>query len=191
MAKAKKKKPKNKAKALKSSSKNWPNKRNVLFRPERMSYVRKLVKAEGCVFCRAAEEKISVETLCLFQTRHSMVVLNKYPYNSGHILVLPKKHGGDLLQLSDAEWQDLSVLLRTAMAVVQDVYAPAGFNAGLNHGSVAGAGIPDHLHFHLVPRWSGDLNFFPLIAETKLVIENLETSYERLREGFLRQESQT
>lgn len=190
MAKAKKIKSKNKTKTRKTASQDWPSKRNVLFRPDRMNYVRKLIKTDGCVFCRAAQEKISVETLCLFQTRHSMVVLNKYPYNSGHILVLPKKHCGDLLQLSTDEWQDLSSLLRTAMAVVQDIYAPAGFNAGLNHGSVAGAGIPDHLHFHLVPRWSGDLNFFPLIAETKLVIENLETSYERLREGFLRQESQ-
>ena len=86
--------------------------------------------------------------------------------------------------MSEEEWADLSVLQRHAMHVVTDCYQPAGFNMGLNHGAVAGDGIPAHLHFHLIPRWSGDLNFFPLIAETKVVIETLESTYSRLFEGF-------
>ena len=162
----------------------WPLERDVLFRPDRLKYVRKLIKQEGCVFCNAAKKPLGFESLCVFKTKHSMVVLNKFPYNSGHVLILPQRHCGDLLELTPAEWADLSELIRTAMKVVKKAYEPAGFNAGLNHGAVAGAGIPEHLHFHLIPRWAGDLNFFPLIAETKVVIENLETSFERLVKGF-------
>ncbi|MBX2993973.1 MAG: HIT domain-containing protein [Bdellovibrionaceae bacterium] len=158
--------------------------RDVLFRPDRLKYVRKLVREEGCVFCKAASKPVGFESLCVYKTKHSMVVLNKFPYNSGHVLILPRRHCGDLLELSSEEWADLSELIRTAMLVVKTAYQPGGFNAGLNHGAVAGAGIPQHLHFHLIPRWSGDLNFFPLIAETKVVIENLETSFERLFSGF-------
>lgn len=162
----------------------WPLERDVLFRPDRLKYVRKLVREEGCVFCAAANKPVGFESLCVYKTPHSMVVLNKFPYNSGHLLILPRRHCGDLLELSREEWADLSELIRTAMSVVKDTYQPGGFNAGLNHGAVAGAGIPQHLHFHLIPRWSGDLNFFPLIAETKVVIETLETSFERLFSGF-------
>lgn len=162
----------------------WPLERDVLFRPDRLKYVRKLIHQEGCVFCRAAQEDVSFDTLCVLKTGHSMVVLNKFPYNSGHILILPLRHCPDLNQLTAEEWADLSELLRKAMKTVEAVYGPAGFNMGLNQGAVAGAGIPQHLHFHLIPRWAGDLNFFPLIAETKVVIETLETSYARLSEAF-------
>ncbi|MFN7728968.1 MAG: HIT family protein [Bdellovibrio sp.] len=165
-------------------SETWPLERDVLFRPDRLKYIRKLIKQEGCVFCNAAQKPIGFDSLCVFKSKHSMVVLNKFPYNSGHILILPQRHCGDLLELTPVEWADLSELIRTSMKVVKKTYEPAGFNAGLNHGAVAGAGIPEHLHFHLIPRWAGDLNFFPLIAETKVVIENLETSFERLIRGF-------
>ncbi|MBX2988960.1 MAG: HIT domain-containing protein [Bdellovibrionaceae bacterium] len=162
----------------------WPFERDILFRPDRFKYVRKLVKPEGCVFCRAGEEEPSFETLCVFQNEHSMVVLNKFPYNSGHLLVLPRRHVGDLLQLKNDEYQVLMATLRFAMASMQDLYQPGGINAGLNHGQAAGAGIPDHLHFHLIPRWAGDLNFFPLIADTKVVIETLEQTWDRYSNHF-------
>jgi ATP adenylyltransferase len=162
----------------------WPLERDVLFRPDRFKYVRKLVKPEGCVFCFAAKAGVSFESLCLYQTRHSMVVLNKFPYNSGHILVLPKKHKGDFLALTDQESEDLHRTLRKSVRALQKVYQPGGMNVGLNLGAVAGAGIPEHLHYHLIPRWAGDLNFFPLVAETKTVIESLETSFGRLLEYF-------
>jgi len=162
----------------------WPLERDVLFRPDRLKYVRKLIKDEGCVFCRSAREPASFETLQVFATKWSMVVLNKFPYNSGHLLILPRRHCGDIAQLTQDEWTDLSDLQRRALEILREVYQPAGFNMGLNQGSVAGAGIPDHLHFHLIPRWAGDLNFFPLIAETKVVIETLETTYARLQKGF-------
>lgn len=117
-----------------------------------------------------------------------MVVLNKFPYNSGHLLVLPRRHCGDLQKLSAEESADLWRVLNLTMEVLQSVYQPGGLNVGLNHGAVAGAGIPDHLHFHVIPRWAGDLNFFPLIAETKVVVESLEQSWDRLKIAFQEKE---
>lgn len=166
----------------------WPSERDVLFRPDRFKYVRKLIKPDGCVFCGAAAKKPSFERLCVHQSAHSMVVINKFPYNSGHLLVLPKRHCGHLLELEADEYGDLMQTLRLAFAAIEELYRPAGLNVGLNHGAVAGAGIPEHLHFHLVPRWAGDLNFFPLIAETKVVIETLEQTWERFRSHFLSHE---
>ena len=169
---------------LQVAGERWPMERNVLFRPERLQYVRKLVPEVGCVFCRCAETEPKFETLCVYQSKHSMVVLNKFPYNSGHILVVPKRHVGQIFDLQDEEYFDLMNLVRLAARVVEGAYQPAGFNLGMNHGKVSGAGIPEHLHYHIVPRWAGDLNFFPLIAETKVVIENLESSFDRLRMSF-------
>lgn len=171
------------------SGERWPLERDVLFRPDRLKYVRKLLVNDGCVFCRCANEPPQFETLCVYQTEWSMVVLNKYPYNSGHMLVLPRRHTGDLFSLSDVEYADLNVLVRKTMGIVKSVYEPAGFNVGMNHGRVSGAGIPDHLHYHIVPRWAGDLNFFPLIAETKAVIEKLETTFDRLQTSFQTEEA--
>jgi ATP adenylyltransferase len=166
----------------------WPLERDVLFRPDRLKYVRKLIKSDGCVFCKAAKEKISFETLCVYKSKHSMVVINKYPYNSGHVLILPIDHSGDLLELKKEQFLDLNETVRKTMQAIQDCYDPGGINLGLNHGAVAGAGIPGHLHYHLIPRWSGDLNFFPLIAETKVLVESLEQTYDRLLSYFKKHE---
>lgn len=167
-----------------ASQQIWPMERDVLFRPDRFKYVRKLLKPEGCVFCHAAKETPTFDSLCVYQTEHSMIVLNKFPYNSGHLLVLPRRHCGDLLKLSEAEHADLNNCVRLAMKAQIDLYQPAGQNIGMNHGAVSGAGIPDHLHYHLIPRWAGDLNFFPLIAETKVVIETLEQTWDRFHSHF-------
>jgi ATP adenylyltransferase len=145
-----------------------------------MQYVRKLVRSKGCVFCVAAAGGVGVDHLLLYKSAHSMIMLNKFPYNSGHILVLPLRHCGDLLGLSGEEFTDLHQTLKMAAALVQKTYAPGGVNIGMNHGACAGAGIPDHLHYHLIPRWTGDTNFFPLIAQTKVTVETVEQSYERL-----------
>jgi len=162
----------------------WPIERDVFFRPGRMKYVRKLIKPSGCVFCNAAQNKQSFETLCVYKTQFSQVVLNKFPYNNGHLLVLPLRHTGDMLSLTEDEYIDLQKTVRLSVQVITKVYNPQGFNLGLNHGASGGAGIPDHLHYHIVPRWNGDLNFFPLIAETKLVIENLNQSYKKIKKEF-------
>ncbi len=157
--------------------------KNVLFKPERYKYIRKRIENDGCVFCNSAK-RISLDTLCVYKSKHSMIILNKFPYNSGHLLVLPQSHCGDVLKLSNAEYSDLMETVRVACKAVMSVYAPAAFNMGMNHGSLAGAGIPEHLHFHIIPRWSGDLNFFPLIAQTKVVIETLEQTYQNYMSYF-------
>ena len=169
----------------------WPLERDILFRPARLKYVRKLVKPEGCVFCNSAKKAQSVETLCVYKTKYSQIVLNKFPYNTGHVLVLPLDHVGQVFDLTDESFIDLHKTLRLAMEAIQAIYNPNGFNTGMNHGATAGAGIPDHLHYHIVPRWNGDLNFFPLIAETKLVIETVEETYVQFQNYFKKLESQT
>jgi ATP adenylyltransferase len=158
-----------------------------VLRPDRFKYVRKLLpesKGVECVFCEAEKLGVSEKSLVLFQSKHSMVMLNKFPYNSGHVLVLPRTHIGHPLKLSDEQYTDLHLVLRKALGAVEKAYQPAGLNFGLNLGAAAGAGIPDHLHYHLVPRWNGDLNFFPLVAETKVVVETLESSFARLLSCF-------
>ncbi len=164
----------------------WPQERDYITRPDRLKYLRRVVKPNDteCVFCLAEKKGPSLESLCVYQTQHSMLVLNKYPYNSGHALVLPRRHEGDLTKLSDDEYLDLNLLLRKTVSAVKSIYNCAGLNVGLNHGKVAGAGIPDHLHWHIIPRWSGDTNFFPLIAETKLVPEELEQTYQNYKNYF-------
>jgi ATP adenylyltransferase len=165
---------------LKAAEEIWPLERDVLFRPDRFKYVRKLIKPEGCVFCHAAKEKPSFETLCIYKSKHSMIVLNKFPYNSGHLLAIPLRHIGNPLDLTEEEYRDLHETLKEALKALEQVYQPGGINVGLNLGAVAGAGIPDHMHYHIIPRWSGDLNFFPLVAETKAVVESLEMTFDRL-----------
>ncbi len=166
----------------------WPVERDVLFRPDRLKYVRKLIKTSGCVFCESKQAGVSFESLLLFKSQHSMIVMNKFPYNPGHVLVLPQRHCGDLLKLSDAEYTDLHQTFRLAFRAITAAFSPAGINSGLNHGAVAGAGIPEHLHFHIVPRWTGDLNFFPLIAETKALPTDLEASYQSLHQELAKPE---
>ena len=179
---AKKAQKKSTAKSGKSNGKKVvrPQGRQVMFRPDRLKYVRKLVKPDGCVFCSARESGPSAESLLVATLGDAMLILNKYPYNAGHLLVLPKRHVGNFAELTLKEAADIHALQQKALYALTDLYQPGGFNMGLNLGGAAGAGIPDHLHWHLIPRWGGDSNFFPLIAETKVVVETLERTFERL-----------
>jgi ATP adenylyltransferase len=165
-----------------SSASNEPAalKRDVLFRPERLKYVRKQLPTTGCVFCEAINKGSRREGLVVFADDTVMVIMNKYPYNTGHLLVLPRRHEGELTQLTKGEVGRVFEMVQRATGFLKDLYKPAGFNIGLNLGPAAGAGIPEHLHVHLIPRWSGDTNFFPLIAQTKVVVETLEQTYDRL-----------
>lgn len=158
----------------------WPEERDVMFRPDRLKYVRKLIKADGCVFCAAAKAGPSFESLCLFKNKFAMVVLNKFPYNGGHLLVLPTRHTGDFASLKSEEGAEIHRIVQASVGILGKVYNCEGFNVGLNLGAAAGAGIPDHLHYHIVPRWWGDTNFFPLLADTKVIVETLEQTFERL-----------
>ncbi len=163
----------------------WPQERDFVERPERYRYVRKLLpETGGCVFCDAAKAGINAESLVLAMDAQVMVVMNKYPYNTGHLLILPREHIGNLWEISDEVAAAIARWQKVATKILSDVLKCQGFNLGLNHGAVAGAGIPGHLHWHIVPRWGGDTNFFPLIAETKALPETLQQTYERLKPLF-------
>jgi ATP adenylyltransferase len=139
----------------------------------------------GCVFCHlAAEPEPSAENLVVFRDERTFVALNKFPYGSGHLLVLPVRHVGDLAELDDAEAADLWATTLQAVAAVRAAYDPDGVNMGANLGRAAGAGIPSHLHLHVLPRWSGDTNFMTSVAETRVLSEPLEVGWERLRAAW-------
>lgn len=173
--------------ALKLVQDVWPQERDFFERPERYRYVRKLVPVSACVFCEAMEKGPSPESLVLVNDGHTMVIMNKYPYNTGHLLVVPLEHQGNIWDLDDAVIARMSWWLKRAASILKAELNCHGFNFGLNHGAVAGAGIPDHLHWHIVPRWGGDTNFFPLIAETKALPETLLQTYNRLQPLFAKQ----
>jgi ATP adenylyltransferase len=140
--------------------------------------------AKGCLFCRLPQEGEDRENLILKRTRYSYVMLNRYPYSSGHLLVLPLKHAADLNELEQESYLDLMLLLKESIGHLQTAMQPAGINAGINMGEAAGAGIAAHLHFHIVPRWPGDHNFMPVIADTMVIPQHLDSAYEMLKPYF-------
>lgn len=158
----------------------WPIERDILWRPERFKYVHKIIKQDHCVFCQALRTGPGVESLLLGTGQHAMAILNKFPYNAGHVLVLPQRHCGDLVALSSEEFDELQRLVRYTVECLRKSYNCQGLNVGLNLGAAGGAGIPEHLHYHVVPRWSGDANFMPIIGETKVLSETLEQTFDRL-----------
>lgn len=188
MAKKKNSKQTKKTSAAKKhplhASLQWPSERDIMERPDRYKYVRKLLKVEGCVFCNSIKDGVGFESLVLYSGKMGVVIMNKYPYNTGHLLILPKRHTGSLPDLKQDENRELADLVKTSTEILLKELNCQGLNLGLNHGAVAGAGIPDHLHWHIIPRWAGDTNFFPLIAETKVLPETLEQTYNRLRPHF-------
>jgi ATP adenylyltransferase len=137
----------------------------------------------GCVFC--AIPKTEAEQV-LVRGELAYVVLNKFPYNPGHLLVVPVRHVGDLEEVTPDENVELQALLQRAIAAIRRTVDPHGFNIGLNLGRIAGAGIPEHLHWHVVPRWSGDTNFMPVVGDTRVLPELLAETYLRLKPGFER-----
>ncbi len=167
-----------------SSSDGGGPRLRTLFRPQRWAYIKRAEVDTECVFCKASRLENSFETLTVYKTNYSMIVLNKFPYNTGHLLVIPKRHEGDFLNLTESEFEDLNQTLRIAVEALKSVYQPHGMNLGLNLDKAAGAGIPDHLHYHIVPRFRDDLNFFPLIAETKVIPESVEETYKKMKNYF-------
>ena len=136
----------------------------------------------GCLFCRVlAEPEKDEENLVLWREPGALVMLNKFPYNSGHLMVAPVRHTGAFTELSQEEIIDLTSALQRSVKLLEEVMKPEGFNVGANLGKAAGAGIPDHLHFHAVPRWVGDTNFMPVLGETKVINEHLAATAAKLR----------
>jgi ATP adenylyltransferase len=135
----------------------------------------------GCIFCDKPPED-DESNLILLRTAHSFVVLNAYPYNNGHLLISPFRHVPSLSELSVEERADLMETVAHAERILARAYSPQGMNVGVNMGHCAGAGIPGHVHVHIVPRWEGDTNFMPVVGETRVLPETLQQTYERLRQ---------
>ncbi len=134
----------------------------------------------ACVFCQLAHEPVGETSGVLLVTAHSFVTLNAYPYGSGHLLVLPLRHVGELNDLSDDEYDDFTRALRVVTRALTRAYAPDGMNVGMNLGRAGGAGIPKHLHAHALPRWDGDTNFMTTIAETRILPESLSSTWQKV-----------
>ncbi|HWO41139.1 MAG TPA: HIT domain-containing protein [Candidatus Eisenbacteria bacterium] len=155
-----------------------------LWAPWRMTYIDQGVKADGCIFCVRDGAQSLRDALVLARTAHSLVMLNRFPYNNGHLLVAPGRHEKRLSNLSDQEYADLNETLRRSVQIVETLLRPGGVNLGMNLGRCAGAGVEDHLHWHVVPRWEGDTNFMPVVADTRVIPQHLLDSYDRFKPLF-------
>lgn len=156
-----------------------------LWAPWRIDYILG-DKPDGCVFCGHARAEPSDDNLVLARGRHCFVVLNRHPYAAGHLLVLPYAHLADVNQLALDAWRESTELLRLCTEVLGELLSPQGINLGMNLGEAAGAGIPGHLHWHVVPRWSGDTNFMPVVADLAVIPEHLRVTWRKLRPAMLR-----
>jgi len=159
-----------------------------LWAPWRLAYVQNSEPKEiapskhSCFLCSYRDDAAAndPENLVVMRGEHSIVVLNRFPYNNGHLLIAPKDHKADLRDLNDAELLETNHLLQKMIGLLEKVISPDGFNVGLNLGRVAGAGLPGHLHWHIVPRWNGDTNFMPILGEAKVIPQALDALFELL-----------
>ncbi|OQX95809.1 HIT family hydrolase [candidate division KSB1 bacterium 4572_119] len=159
-----------------------------LWAPWRIKYIEKVKDGEeGCIFCDKPSAKDDRKNLILYRGKTCFVLMNLYPYNNAHLMVVPYNHISDISQLNEKERLELMELLALCKDVITESMKPHGFNIGMNLGEVAGAGVKDHLHFHIVPRWSGDTNFMPVFGKTKVISEGLEQTWEKLKKLFDRE----
>ena len=157
---------------------------NHLWSPWRMEYIDKHNKEEGCVFCNAQAKSDSAENLIVLRGKHAYVILNRFPYTSGHLMVIPFVHKPNLEELDAATRAEMMELASRCTTVLKNIYRPQGFNVGVNIGEAAGAGVLGHVHIHIVPRWNGDTNFMSSVGGTRVLPESLEDTWKRVRKGF-------
>ncbi len=155
-----------------------------LWAPWRIGYVTKSRIDNGCIFCDKPKEHDDFKNLILFRNLESYAIMNLYPYNSGHLLVTTYEHKGELHNLTQTQILDLMQTVNKSIFALNKAIKPDGFNLGINIGDIAGAGIKDHIHIHIVPRWKGDTNFMPVISDTKVINEELNNLYLKLKEYF-------
>ena len=158
-------------------------KKSFLWAPWRMDYISN-PKKEKDIFIKKAKSKDDRENLVLFRGNNVFVVMNLYPYNNGHLMIVPFEKYDDMTDLDDEILFEIISTSKKCMKILTNKFQCQGFNFGLNMGKAAGAGIDDHLHFHVVPRWSGDSNFMPVIGHTKIIMENLFDTYDKLKPSF-------
>ena len=155
-----------------------------LWAPWRLEYVQSADEIEGCIFCAAAGSGDDEEHLVVHRGERAFVMLNKFPYSSGHLLVAPYRHGLNFGDLADDEALEIHRLGAQGLEALKATYKPDGFNLGWNIGRIAGAGIPDHGHLHVVPRWAGDTNFMPVLGDVKVIPEHLSATRRRLADAW-------
>jgi ATP adenylyltransferase len=158
---------------------------DALWAPWRLSYVttaRRPSENDACFICQALAENDDLRNLLVLRTPRSVALLNRFPYNNGHLLVAPRQHKGTLHDLDADELLETMETLRRMVGLLDDLIHPAGYNIGLNLGEAAGAGLPGHLHWHIVPRWHGDTNFMPVLTDTKVIVQSLDALYDLLRQ---------
>ena len=157
-------------------------KRNNLWAPWRIGYIKGLAKKQDCFICDSVKNpQADGENFVLWRTTSSLVMLNRYPYNNGHLLLMPIRHVADLEELNDSELLEITKLIVACQKALKLVVNPHGFNVGMNFGRCAGAGLPGHLHIHIVPRWDGDTNFMEVCAGTDVVSQSMKDLYAQLK----------
>jgi len=158
----------------------------LLWAPWRKIYIASEVQTKGCFFCKDLRSPTArdPENHLLHRSRHAFILLNRFPYTNGHLMVAPNRHVSSLEKLSDAERLDFLRLSDLSTTLLKRTLKPQGFNLGINLGRVAGAGIPGHVHLHIVPRWKGDTNFMPILTGTKVISDSLEATYRELRRSL-------
>ena len=155
-----------------------------IWAPWRLRYVKDANKSDECVFCTKPELGDDREALIVHRGERCFVILNLFPYTSGHLMVMPFEHLGRLQDIEPVVVAEMMDLAQQAMKRLETVYDPEGFNVGINQGRVAGAGVEGHIHLHVVPRWAGDNNYMPILADTRVMPQSLEESYDALEGGF-------
>ena len=155
--------------------------------PWRGKYVRQVRRPKGCIFCQASRQTDDAASFIVHRGRHNFIILNKFPYTPGHLMIAPYRHVAVFARAPKAASDELADLLKLSLGVLKRAYRPQGFNAGMNLGRSAGAGVVDHYHLHVIPRWPGDSNFMPLISRTRVVIEDLRLTYSRLAPLFAKE----
>jgi ATP adenylyltransferase len=155
-----------------------------LWSPWRMTYIENPQNEDGCIFCDRLQEADGPENLILFRRSESFVILNRYPYTNGHMMIVPFVHVPNLVQIEEDTLSEMILLTKDATQVLEDVYKAESYNIGVNIGEAAGAGVTEHVHIHVVPRWAGDTNFMSTTANTRVVPEELEKTYSRLRAAW-------
>lgn len=150
---------------------------DALWAPWRSTYIKKIRKERGCLFCRVSKSKNDKKNLVVFRSKYSLCMLNLYPYNAGHVMVSPYKHVKSLEGLETREICDLMDMVKRVKILLDRILKPHGYNIGINIDRIAGAGFGNHIHIHVVPRWSGDTNFMPVISGTKVISQSMESLY--------------
>jgi ATP adenylyltransferase len=157
---------------------------DYIWSPWRYRYIANAAKNDSCVFCRALEANDDPQTLIVHRGAKNFVILNRYPYTSGHVMIVPYAHLGDLAAVPGDTLAEMMLLAQRVEKALEENYHPEGYNLGMNLGRMAGAGITGHIHLHVLPRWTGDASFMTVVGETRVVPEELETTFERLRKSL-------